>query len=68
MKIVKLEETQQFKNSDLYIATEYDFGDKTIDIATAEINGRYPDTGYCVNTDVKEMIYVLSGGDFTPRR
>lgn len=62
MKIVKLEETQQFKNSNLCIATEYNFGDKDIDIATAEINGKYPEKGYCVNTEVKEMIFVISGG------
>ncbi len=62
MKKVALEETQEFKNSDLCIATEYDFGDKDIDIATAEIKGRYPEDCYCVNAEVKEMIYVISGG------
>ncbi len=41
MKIVRLEETQKFENSKLCIATEYAFGDKDIDIATAEINGKY---------------------------
>ena len=61
MKKVSLEQTQEFKNSDLCIATEYDFGDKDIDIATAVINGRYPEDCYCVNTEVKEMIYVISG-------
>ena len=63
MKIVRLENTEQFKNSNLCIATEYNFGDKDIDIATAEINGKYPAKGYCVNTEVKEMIFVISGGD-----
>ncbi len=62
MKKVALEETEVFKNSDLCIATEYGFHNKDIDIATAEINGRYPEGAYCVNTDVKEMIYVISGG------
>ncbi len=64
MKIVKLEETETFKNSDLCIATEYGFGDKDIDIATAEINGKYPEDAYCVNTEVKEIILVLLGGGF----
>ena len=50
-----------FKNSDLCIANEYNFKDKDIDLSTAEIKGRYPETGYCVNTKVKEMIYVLKG-------
>lgn len=57
-----LEEKEVFKNSDLCIAAEYGFHDKDIDIATSEINGRYPEDAYCVNTEVKEMIYVISGG------
>lgn len=61
MKIVKLEETQKFKNSDLCVATLYDFNDKDIDISISEIDGKYPEENYCMNTDVKEMIYVISG-------
>ena len=57
-----MEQAETFNNSDLCIATEYDFKDKDIDISTAVIKGRYPDEGYCVNTEVKEMIYVISGG------
>jgi|GEM_PF-7014147 len=34
MKIISLEKTKEFKNSDLCIATEYPFGDKDIDIST----------------------------------
>lgn len=60
MKKIALEQTQEYKNSELCIATEYDFKDKDIDISTAEINGKYPENGYCVNTKVKEMIYVVS--------
>ncbi len=62
MKKISLTETQDFKNSELCIATEYDFADKDIDIATAVISGRYPETGFCVNLEVKEMIYVIEGG------
>lgn len=61
MKKVSLNETEQFNNSDLCIATEYNFADKDIDVATAVINGRYPDDGFCVNTMVKEMIFVIEG-------
>ena len=61
MKIIKFSETVEQKNSDKCIAKEYCHCDKDIDIATAEINGRYPDKGYCVNLKVKEMIYVISG-------
>lgn len=35
--------------------------DKDIDCATAIISGRYPDIGYCVNEECKELIYVLDG-------
>lgn len=61
MKKISLEETTEFKNSDLCTATEYPFGDKDIDISTAVINGKYPENNYCVNTEVKEMIYVIEG-------
>lgn len=61
MKKVSLEETIEYKNSDLCIATEYPFCDKNIDIATATINGKYPEEDFCVNTEVKEMIYVIEG-------
>lgn len=61
MKKISLSETQVFKNSDCCIATEYDFQDKDIDVATAIICGRYPEDAYCVNTKVKEMIYVIDG-------
>ena len=40
---------------------EYPLHDKDINCATAIITGRYPDTGYCVNEDCKELIYVING-------
>ena len=61
MKKIAFEEAQVFNNSELCIATEYNFQDKDIDIATAVINGRYPEGAYCVNTEVKEMIYIIEG-------
>ena len=61
MKKVSLKQAQEFKNSEKCKVTEYGFGDKDIDISTAKINGRYPETGYCVNLKVKELVYVLSG-------
>lgn len=61
MKQIKLADTSTHKNSDLCIATEYDFKDKDIDFATAVINGRYPEKGYCVNMEVKELIFVIEG-------
>lgn len=61
MKKVEFKNSKEFKNSDLCIVNEYGFGDKDIDLTTAQINGRYPEEGFCVNTEVKEMIYCLSG-------
>ena len=61
MKIVKFEQAQQFSNSDKCLVYEYDLNDKDINCATAIINGRYPDTGYCYNEECKELIYVVKG-------
>ena len=62
MQKISLEETQKLKNSDLCQAIIYPFEENKIDISTATIRGRYPEKGYCVNTKVKEMIYVIQGG------
>lgn len=48
-------------NSSKCTVYEYPHNEKTIDIAVAEINGRYPDEGIVVNEEVKEMVYVVSG-------
>lgn len=61
MKIIKLEEAQRFDNSDKCKVLEYEFGDKDIDCATAIINGRYLNSGYCMNVECKELIYVIDG-------
>lgn len=61
MKKIPIEETTQWKNSDKCIATEYPFKDKDIDISTAVITGKYPEHGFCVNTGVKEIIFVIEG-------
>lgn len=61
MKTIKLEQTYKHKNADNCIATEYDFKDKDIDFDTAKIDGDYPENEWCVNEQVKEMIFVLEG-------
>lgn len=61
MKIVKLNQTYQHKNAENCVATEYDFADKAIDFSTARIVGDYPNGRYCVNQEVKELVYVISG-------
>jgi mannose-6-phosphate isomerase-like protein (cupin superfamily) len=61
MKIVKKNETKEFKNSDQCIVTEYPLNDKDINGAIAKINGRYPDKNLVVNTKCKELALVLNG-------
>lgn len=41
--------------------TDYPFENKNIDFAIAEIKGRYPETGYCMNAECDEVLYVLEG-------
>lgn len=61
MQLVKLEQAQEFNNSDKCKVLEYPTTDKDINFSTGVINGRYPDKGYCVNEECKELIYVIEG-------
>jgi mannose-6-phosphate isomerase class I len=61
MKIVKLEKAEKFNNSDKCEVLEYPLEDADINCATAKITGRYPEKGYCVNEQCKELIYVIEG-------
>lgn len=61
MKIIKLEQVEESNNSDVCKVLEYDFKDKDIDCGVAFISGRYPDKGYCMNEECKELIYVIEG-------
>ncbi len=61
MKIIKLEQAEKSNNSEKCKVLEYNFKDKDIDCATAVITGRYPDVGYCINEECKELIYVIEG-------
>lgn len=61
MRIIKLEQAEKSNNSEKCKVLEYSFNDKDIDCATAVISGRYPDIGYCMNEECKELIYVIEG-------
>ena len=61
MKIVKKNETKKFANSAACTAWEYPLGDKDINGAVIELNGRYPEKGFAINEKCKEMAYVVSG-------
>lgn len=61
MKIIKFKQAFEYKNSDNCVVKEYNFKDKDIDFSTGTIKGRYPDKGFCVNKEVKEMVYIIGG-------
>lgn len=61
MKFLKSEESERFERSLACTVTEYPLGDKDIDCCVVEIDGRYPDKGYALNKECKELIYVMSG-------
>lgn len=68
MKIIKYAEAEKGANSDKCKTLEYSFGDNDIDLGVAIITGRYPEEGYCMNTESKELIYVIEGeGDLNLR-
>jgi mannose-6-phosphate isomerase-like protein (cupin superfamily) len=61
MKIIHKNETKIFKNNDVCTAIEYPLGDKDINGAIIELNGRYPDKGNVANEICKELAYVIKG-------
>ena len=50
MQIIKNNNAIKSANSDKCKTLKYSFNDKDIDLEIATITGRYPETGYCVNT------------------
>ncbi|OGK17150.1 hypothetical protein A2690_02150 [Candidatus Roizmanbacteria bacterium RIFCSPHIGHO2_01_FULL_39_12b] len=61
MKLIKKENTNIIKNSDVCTAFEYPLDDKDINAAIIHLSGRYPDKGRTVNLECKELVYVLKG-------
>ena len=63
MKHVSKENALVIKNSDTSSLLEYSvaLSDRDIDFAINNIDGRYPERGYCTNKVCKELVYVLSG-------
>lgn len=56
MQIIKKENAIKGSNSKFCETLEYSFDDKDIDLGVATITGRYPESGYCVNTVSKELV------------
>ena len=61
MRIIYKEQTRKFKNSNNCVAIEYPLDDKDINGAVIELIGRYPEKGRVVNTECKELAYVING-------
>jgi mannose-6-phosphate isomerase-like protein (cupin superfamily) len=61
MKVVHKNQTKEFKNSEACTALEYPLGDRDINGAVVELNGRYPGKGRVVNLKCKELAYVVKG-------
>lgn len=61
MQIIKKDRAVKGTNSDKCKTLEYSFNDKDIDLGIATITGRYPESGFCVNTISKELIYIIDG-------
>ncbi len=61
MKLIRYNEAEVGKNSEVCKTLEYSFGDAEIDLGVATITGRFPDKGFCYNEISRELIYVLEG-------
>lgn len=61
MKVCKKENSVLYKNSENCQNLEYPLGDPDINVSVATVNGKYPETGYCINEEVKELLYIMEG-------
>lgn len=61
MKVIQKEKAEKGSHSKNCKTIEYSFQDPDMDLGVAIISGRYPEKGYCVNLECKELVYVLEG-------
>ena len=61
MKYAPKSAAKMFNNSATSEVLEYPLADKDIDAAIVTMNGGYPDSGFAVNEECKELLYVVSG-------
>ena len=59
--LIQKEDAREKVNSKSCTVWEYDFPSKDLGIATARINGRYPEKGKAMNTKCDEAYVVISG-------
>ncbi len=60
--LVKKSEAKKVSNSEKCTVWEYNTRTNRFNVATAYINGRFPDEKRVVNTELEELYYVQSGG------
>lgn len=61
MEFIKRSDALQCGNSEACKVPEYSFENKVMDLGVVTLTGRYPEKGYCVNTESKELVYVIEG-------
>ncbi len=61
MKVVKLESSVKKSNSKNCVITDYCFNSPYMDLVMADIEGRYPNIGYCVNENCDEIAFIIDG-------
>lgn len=59
--LIKKSEAIEFKNSESCTVWEYDFPSENLGLATAFIDGRYPEEGRGTNLKCKQILFVISG-------
>lgn len=64
MQIVKQKKTRRVDASPTTSVEEYVMPEKTISGATTIVYGRYPETGFAINTISHELVLVLSGNGY----
>jgi len=60
MFLVKKEQAQEY-SGDGYSGRDYPMTDPDINFATIKISCRSPKTGYQVNVECKELLYIMNG-------
>lgn len=61
MEVRKKIDALRHENSPACIALEYDMPTDKIDSAVIELNGRYPESGWALNTACTALIHVIRG-------
>lgn len=61
MTIIQSSETKKIQASPTTTIWEFVMKEKSISGAIAEIKDRYPEKGFAVNENSKELVFVISG-------